>query len=241
MSQTFGIVGQSGSGKDTIADFLTDEYGFVKISFADPMKRFCMELFDFTEAQLWGPSEMRNGPDTRYQRGFYYPATREVPKSTSVQLSDPKPVYLTPRYALQTLGTEWGRDCYPDIWVEYAMRQAKELLDETEYVRRKGYLPSKGIFYATEEDDFLPRIHGVVIADVRFKNEMEIIKREGGKVIKVVRPGYTGAVGIANHPSEEEQKSIPDEAFDYVLYNDEPGLSALHKKVRAMVAILKAR
>jgi len=60
-----GIIGKAGSGKDTVADML-HELRYDKIAFADPLKRFCMDVFEFTEEQLWGPSEKRSEPDERY-------------------------------------------------------------------------------------------------------------------------------------------------------------------------------
>jgi GTPase SAR1 family protein len=190
-----GICGQAGSGKSTVANHLIANHKFVEVSFADPMKRFVKDVFDFTHEQMWGPSDRRNAEDSRYYRG-----------------AGRVPHFLTPRLALQTLGTEWGRDCYSDVWVEYAIRIAKKL--ET---GNYSYSPQLGLTSRSVSD------YGrkdVVISDVRFKNEVDGIKKAGGKVFKVVRPSYDGKVGIAGHASEEEQKSIPDEMFDAILGNN---------------------
>ncbi len=48
------LVGLKRTGKDTTADYLIKKYGFVKYSFADPIKKACQEMFGFTEEQLWG-------------------------------------------------------------------------------------------------------------------------------------------------------------------------------------------
>ena len=109
-----GLSGFAGTGKDTVADILVERHNYVKVSMADPLKRFCCDALDFSTDQLWGPSELRNKPDDRYKR-----------KSGEK---------LTPRYALQTLGTEWGRDCYPDIWVDYAIDVAERLFDDPHLV-----------------------------------------------------------------------------------------------------------
>lgn len=60
------LFGKAGSGKDTVAEMLSKGYGSISLAMADPMKRLCEYLFDFSENQLWGPSEMRNAPDFRY-------------------------------------------------------------------------------------------------------------------------------------------------------------------------------
>lgn len=40
-----GICGKAGSGKDTIADYLVQKRGFIKISLADPIKRLVKDVF----------------------------------------------------------------------------------------------------------------------------------------------------------------------------------------------------
>lgn len=62
-----GIVGQTGSGKDTVADHLCLTHGAAKISMADPIKRFGHHVFGFDDVQLWGPSYARNSWDPRYK------------------------------------------------------------------------------------------------------------------------------------------------------------------------------
>jgi hypothetical protein len=78
----------------------------------------------------------------------------------------------TPRYAMQTIGTEWGRNIMgQDFWVSIAESQALERLDRG--------------------DD-------VVIDDIRFQNEADMVRRLGGAVI-----GINGRGGImSDHVSE---------------------------------------
>lgn len=204
-----GISGHAGAGKDTLADLLVHEYGFVKIGLADPLKRICQEVYQFSDDQLWGPSEKRNAPDLRYPTGRGH---------------------LSPRIALQTLGTEWARAAYVDTWVDYAVRTAQLILE-------KGYEydPKRGAV----RPSFLTKLFdvgavGVVFSDVRFKNEMNKIRSMGkGHVIRIKRPGATGGVGVPGHSSEEEQKTISDLEFDHVIDNSGP-LTSLAKEVEIM-------
>lgn len=108
--------------------------------------------------------------------------------------------FLTPRYALQNLGTEFGRDCYADTWVDMGIRIARELLDPN---GGKDYDAKAGVFRSTG-----PPPAGVVFSDCRFLNEERKIKAAGGKVVRIVRPGagLAGAAGL--HPSEVEQLQI---------------------------------
>lgn len=214
-----GICGLAGSGKDTVAKFLAEDLRFVGIAFADPLKQIAKAVYRFTDDQLWGPSQMRNAPDTRYPRphGAWVDGkcvccgVPNEPDIVHVQC------YLTPRYALQLLGTEWGRQCFPDTWAAMGVATAKDLVGSSG--GRFRYDRARGIFHLPEHDE-AGRAAGVAITDVRFKNEIRIIREGGGKVVRVRRPGagLGGSAGL--HPSEVEQAGIPDDDFDAVLEND---------------------
>lgn len=209
-----GITGHSGAGKDTVADYLVEKYGFVKVALADPLKRICKEVYDFSDLQLWGPSEERNKPDLRYGTGKGF---------------------LVPRVALQSLGTEWGRAIYDDTWVDYALRVADAILDKgMSYSQKNGLYKPEGWGRL-----FNKKVTGVVIPDVRFKNEMRHIRiRRRGFLARISRPGFEGNVGIANHASETEQKSIHDSEFDFILSNVS-SLDVLKENVDKMVKRFK--
>jgi hypothetical protein len=215
-----GLCGLAGSGKDTAADHLVLNRSFAKVSFADPLKRICRDVFGFDDRQLWGPSSSRNEPDRRYRR-------RPDLDPNVVADGELGPEFLSPRFALQTLGTEWGRRCYPPIWVEYALRIAEKLRQNGE----ARYTARRGLYYVEDRrerrDD---EVEGVVIPDVRFANEVEAVRRAGGFVVRLVRPG-AGLSGMAGmHPSEREQAEIPDSAFDAVVQNDST-IDALNARV----------
>jgi hypothetical protein len=177
-----GLSGFAGVGKDTVADILVRDHGFVKVAIADPLKRVARDIFDFTDEQLWGPSAMREQPDTRYQREHTWRLTAErgtyciccgVKPIHDLEhgLLDPpgQPCYLTPRYALQLLGTEYGRHCYDSIWIELALRTARTIIQ-----KNMAYSQKNGII-----DGAFGRVPGVVLPDVRFRNELDGIKKFG--------------------------------------------------------------
>ena len=49
-----GILGKKGSGKDTLADYLVEHNGFIKYSFADPVKNIVNILFNLSDTQVNG-------------------------------------------------------------------------------------------------------------------------------------------------------------------------------------------
>ena len=242
-----GICGKAGSGKDTTADILVKDHGFVKVAFSDPLKRICRDIFDFSYEQLWGPSEKRNEPDRRY--------SRLVPKidGTLAELIETvQPMknewYLTPRFALQQLGTEWGRNCYPDIWVEYALRVADKILKRNYLINEPiwRYDAERGLYRSNE--GFIPTQSftasgyqlptGVVISDVRFLNEVDALrKRPDISIWRVTRAsaGLTGAAAL--HQSEVELESIPAEKFTHMIENN----SSLDDLVKTVKEVLQRK
>lgn len=211
-----GITGKAGSGKDTVADLLVRDHGFVKVALADPLKRICKEVFGFTDEQLWGPSEKRNAPDLRFPR---HNGDLNTPAKSLAQW----PLYLTPRHALQQLGTEWGRHCYPNVWVDYALRIAKELEPFELHSLIVSYLydPKRGVLKDTAP--VFPAARGVVISDVRFPNEVDAIRAAGGVIWKTMHgEGLQGAAGA--HESErhidglEVDLAVPRGGLDTLPY-----------------------
>jgi len=104
-----GLVGFIGSGKGTVGDIL-EQKGFIKDSFAKPLKDACAVMFGWSRELLEGDTEMsrkwREQPDSYWSEKF----GRE----------------FTPREALQKMGTEAGRDVFhKDIWVISLLNRAK--------------------------------------------------------------------------------------------------------------------
>jgi hypothetical protein len=136
-----GLVGFIGSGKGTVADILTRKHGFIKESFANSVKDAVAPIFGWDRKALEG--------DTPESREW-----RETPDPWwSEKLGKP----FSPRYALQLMGTESGRNVFhTDVWVLSLLRRTD---------------PAKNY----------------VLADVRFPNEIDMIRQFGGKVIRVKR------------------------------------------------------
>ncbi len=76
-----GICGKKQSGKDTIGDYLIP-YGYIKLTFAEPIKTICREVFKLTDEQLHG--DKKEEIDVRYD--------------------------VSPRHLMQVIGTDLFRN-----------------------------------------------------------------------------------------------------------------------------------
>jgi hypothetical protein len=139
------LCGLAGSGKTTCAEYLRQEWGYSHLKFASPIKEMLRAL-GLNDDHLEG--DLKEQP-TELLAGH------------------------SPRHAMQTLGTEWGRELmglnfWADMWAHSAER----------------ILKAGG---------------KVVVDDCRFPNELAAAKRLGGLAITVVRPGISA---VAAHRSE---------------------------------------
>lgn len=147
MSQLIILTGRARSGKTTVSHYLRDKHDFKIVKFAGILKEMLYQL-GLGEAHIEGE-------------------LKEVP----CELLGGK----TPRYAMQTLGTEWGRGMISQtLWVDAWRREVETLLDW-------GY--------------------DVVTDDCRFDNELEAALELGATVIKMSRQ-QTECDVSAEHASE---------------------------------------
>lgn len=231
-----GIMGKKNSGKDTVADFLCKHSPFVKVAMADPMKRICKQVYDFTDEQLWGESGKREEQDLRYPRlhsmVLKEGAMRCACCSASVEQAATTQCYLTVRYALQMLGSEWGRDCYVDTWVSLALQTALRLSMGGCYYDQKTGLRVVGTWVDGPE---VKAKTDIVIPDVRFKNEVKAIQAAGGEVWRVQRPerrekGRRETDVASQHLSETEQDEVLSTELQGLIFNNNT-LEDLEQKV----------
>lgn len=97
----------------------------------------------------------------------------------------------SPRQLMQTLGTEWGRQLVdPDIWVTQTRRWCQSFHDDD---------PEAAI----------------ILTDVRFQNEADFIRRNGGVLIHIKRQN---AGAVASHSSESGVDYRED--IDFVIHNN---------------------
>lgn len=98
------ICGFQGSGKDTIADYLIKNHGYVKLSFAGAVKDIASIIFGWDREMLEGSTQ-----ESRQEREI-------VDKWWAEALQIPN---LSPRYVLQYFGTDLFRNHFhQDIWLK---------------------------------------------------------------------------------------------------------------------------
>lgn len=249
-----GLVGQAGTGKDTVADHLVQRYGHVRVALADVMKRFAQDALGFDVVTLWGPSEKRQNvidsriPDVALFRNKAKRFARTLLPGQADKAADlgnrlvvwghgleqhgPE---VSARIVLQTLGTEVGRACDPDVWVRYLFEQVIPYVGSFDYYPALGLQPRSMASVRTAKHGLVTGndVPGVVISDVRFRNEVDAVLKNGGKVYRLVRqlmPTAPDAGGVAGHASETEQAEIPDAILTGVWFLPE-GLDALAKRL----------
>lgn len=144
LPRVVAFTGVAGSGKTTATRYLVERHGYTLVKFAGPLKDM-MRVVGLTEEEIEGD-------------------LKEKPCSLLSGKS--------PRHAMQTLGTQWGRDCIgTDFWVRLWRERAV---------------------------DVMAQAGRVVTDDCRFPNEAGAIRKLGGDIFRLI--GRGGIAG--NHESE---------------------------------------
>lgn len=135
VTEVIALTGEAGSGKSAAASHLMETFGYEPVKFAFPLK---VMLRAYYGTQGLEPEEI----ERRIEGDL-----KEEP--------DPYLNGHTPRHAMETLGTEWGRICMGDtFWIDAWRRKALQH----------------------------PK---VVVDDCRFDNEAQEVRSLSGEVIRL--------------------------------------------------------
>lgn len=159
-----GLTGRKSSGKSEVGRFLARDRGWQLHAFSQPLKDALSVMFGWSLEKLDSDFAWKERLDPRL--GF------------------------SPRKAMQTLGTEWGRNLSPTLWVDLARH------------------------HANFHFNLFPSIP-LIFTDLRFDNEAEWVRSCGGQVVRILRPGLVA--GKDEHASE---KGVTDSLVSFSLSNE---------------------
>lgn len=224
MNDLIILSGQKGSGKSTCGNFLMKSYNYHQMSFAGSLKDIVAWVYDLPRSRLDGLTKedrvWREQPHynlrankhidwwyNRYKEAMYrvYGNTAEE-MQTFLLISALEtyifPYNLSPRQALQIIGTEVFRSIHPDTWCLALQTQIEQL--------RKQYPSCK-----------------IVVTDGRFENEALWGKQQGALLIYVDRPIETDDFHCSEDTSSFKQQADIVLKNDQGLEELEASLSAL--------------
>lgn len=171
MSKIIGLYGKKGVGKDTAAEFFLDN-DWAHVKFARPLKDIVSRSFGIPIRYL----EQAEYKDKEFPELFYpsnsvlgllidqlgkgrYALHKKVKREAIKEVINRG--FKTPREILQAVGTDVARNiCSETYWIDLAEEVLKS---------------------------WIARKENVIISDVRFQNEADLIKKLGGEVIEITR------------------------------------------------------
>jgi hypothetical protein len=205
---TIALCGLAGVGKDTVADTLVTHAGFTKMAFADALRREVAAAF-----RLGGYEHILSDRPNK-ERPQALLALCQCTDAAFVELvaaHEQTPSHYefmrrfrSPRQILQLWGTEYRRTQQPDYWSGRAVHRIDAM-------RASGR-------------------ERIVITDCRFANEAATVRKLGGEVWQVVRPG--AAIVEGGHASQNDGTNLQP---DLALYNGQSINDLRHSTLRALV------
>lgn len=160
-----GICGRKRSGKDTIAQYLCQQYGYENQKISEDLKKMVQLLFGFSDEQV--EDDTKDVNDTRWD--------------------------ISPREAMQFFGT-------------HVMQKEIQHLLTKKQIGRRFWIESfvtKHNLHDTEKR--------IVISDIRFLHEYEVLKRYNAFIIRVDKDAMP--FDQSDHESEKDYINIPTDAI----------------------------
>lgn len=176
-----GILGRKRVGKDTTADYLVDNYDFIKIALAQPAKDACKITFNLSDY------EVNEGKD------IYNDKWEKTPREILVW-------YATGIFRKEI--NNFLPNSKEDHWINLAINKYNTIKNKDEKTK-------------------------IVISDVRFQNEIDVIHQNGGIIIKIVNDKVI---------KDKNEDHIDDLNGDFVIINHDKK-EDLYKKILEIIMI----
>jgi hypothetical protein len=195
-----GFAGPKGSGK-SLAAKAAEAQGYKKISFAEPLKNMCKEVFNLSDLVLHDPIAKESYPilvvlDHNSLSSLISYANRNLIPLSEEQIfkvhnhirtfEDSKKILYTARQLLQYVGTEIFRQCVSNsYWTDVFIQKVNK---------------NHNVNY--------------IVDDLRFENERASIKQLGGITIQIER------VGLEKKDSHASEAGITSTDFKLINNNN---------------------
>lgn len=196
--------GYAGEGKDTAAEFLINQKGFTRVSFADELKIMCAESFGinidfFTNRELKDKNfdkpiilNTEHLSNIINHLGKYFKLDSNLLDVLVIQHAGAE--FQSPRELMQYVGTDVCRNSIRStVWLDIGRVK-------------------------------LEQYGNFVVTDARFENERKLVKGLNGHTVRIKREGFAP---INSHSSDNDMGRDLD--YDYVLYNNS-SLADLERK-----------
>lgn len=163
MINLIAIAAPAGSGKSEVARRLMYLYGFRRVKMAAVLKNMIRSMLQSV--------------------GYSKRAIESMVEGDLKEMPVPELGGYTTRHAMQTIGTEWGRECFdPDFWARLAFRKIDRLIGSGKRI---------------------------VIDDIRFVNEREFVRSASGICVAVT--GRLNETSAHLHISEQNYDQLEPE------------------------------
>lgn len=199
-----GIIGFIGSGKGTVGDYLHDEWGFEKDSFAKPLKDAVSIIFGWDRDMLEGDTD----------------ESRKWREQVDLYWSDVIGSQMTPRLALQLFGTECIRNIFhPNVWSASLINRVKvdTVVTDCRFTNEIQSIKESGGLVLRVKRGPEPKWYDEMI---RFNSGVSFIE-EDIDIQELRESGYIPHISETNWIGSE---------FDYIIENDGT-LKELYEKI----------
>jgi len=201
-----GMCGKGGSGKDTVADYLVENYDFHRVAAADAMKE---DLCRYLDMDLNTLESIKNKKIDLI----------DTEQKDSTNLLGQKVGDFSIRRFLQLYGMDMRYRINDTYWLRTSIdNKIRELELE---------------LGATDNNPVSEHALQIVVSDVRFEIEFDFIKKNGGKIFYI--EGRTGLTEEeSNHVSEQFVNTTARDKCDMVIDNSQT-VDDLYIKIKELM------